>query len=213
MRGRSSSKSHHAHALRASTPVRRGTGLRIIAGTLKGRRIASAAWEGLRPTSDRLRETLFNVLAEEIVGARVLDGFAGTGAVGLEALSRGARHVTFADRDRRTLDLIADNIDRCGLTGGYTIVRADLDGGSGEPFTTVFDVVLLDPPYGMDPTGALRVVAPSVVPGGLLVLEHATRDTPPEVAADLRHVRRVTAGDSTLSFYRRGPQSAAGSDE
>ncbi len=79
--------------------------IRIIAGSLKGRRLASPDWPGLRPTSDRLRETLFNVLADTVVGARVLDGFAGTGAVGIEAISRGAAHVTFVERDPRAVDL------------------------------------------------------------------------------------------------------------
>ena len=81
--------------------------MRIIAGQLKGRRIASPAWDGLRPTSDRLRETLFNVLAPRIEGARVLDAFAGTGALGFEALSRGAAHVEFVDADPRATAAIA----------------------------------------------------------------------------------------------------------
>ena len=75
--------------------------MRVIAGALKGRRLKSPTWDGLRPTSDRLRETLFNVIAPRVAGARVLDGYAGTGAVGIEALSRGARQVTFVERDRR----------------------------------------------------------------------------------------------------------------
>ena len=75
--------------------------MRVIAGTFKGRRLAAPTWEGLRPTSDKLRETLFNVLAPRIASARVLDGFAGTGALGIEALSRGAAHVTFIEKNRR----------------------------------------------------------------------------------------------------------------
>ena len=81
--------------------------MRVIAGALKGRRLQAPAWEGLRPTSDKLRETLFNVLAPRIGGARVLDGYAGTGAVGIEALSRGAAHVTFVERDPRAAALAA----------------------------------------------------------------------------------------------------------
>ena len=84
--------------------------MRIIAGTLKGRRLEAPDWDGLRPTSDRLRETLFNVLAPRIRGARVLDGYAGTGAVGIEALSRGAAHVTFVERDPRAVALIEANL-------------------------------------------------------------------------------------------------------
>jgi 16S rRNA G966 N2-methylase RsmD len=89
--------------------------MRIIAGSLKGRRIDAPDWNGLRPTSDKLRETLFNVVAPWIAGARLLDGYAGTGAVGIEALSRGAAHVTFVERDPRALKLIQANLEQCGI--------------------------------------------------------------------------------------------------
>ena len=87
-----------------------GIAMRVIAGTLKGRRLKTPTWDGLRPTSDKLRETLFNVLAPRVAGARVLDGYAGTGAVGIEAISRGAAHVTFVESDRRAQALIAANL-------------------------------------------------------------------------------------------------------
>src|SRR5207247_5129937 len=99
--------------------------MRVIAGSLKGRRLKAPDWEGLRPTSDKLRETLFNVLAPRIAGARVLDAYAGTGAVGIEALSRGAREVTFIERDARARALIAENLAHCGVASGYTVVGAD----------------------------------------------------------------------------------------
>src|SRR5512134_1705692 len=125
--------------------------MRVIAGSLKGRRLKTPTWEGLRPTSDTLRETLFNVLAPRVSAARVLDGFAGTGGLGIEALSRGAAHVTFVERDRRAQALIAENLALCGIVGGYAIIRASFDRGldtvrSGPGFTP-FDIVLLDPPY------------------------------------------------------------------
>ena len=88
--------------------------MRVIAGELKGRRLKTPKWEGLRPTSDKLRETLFNVVAQRVAGARVLDMYAGTGAIGIEALSRGAAHVTFIDFDARALKLIAENLRHCG---------------------------------------------------------------------------------------------------
>ena len=100
--------------------------MRVIAGQFKGRRLKAPSWEGLRPTSDKLRETLFNIVAPRIEGARVLDGFAGTGALGLEALSRGASHVTFVETDRRAAALIAENLAVCGVRDGYTIERGDL---------------------------------------------------------------------------------------
>src|SRR5207245_8567091 len=98
--------------------------MRVIAGTFKGRRLKAPSWEGLRPTSDKLRETLFNILAPRIDGARVLDGYAGTGAIGIEALSRGASHVAFVERDRRAQALIAENLAACGVTNGYANIRA-----------------------------------------------------------------------------------------
>src|SRR5215475_968605 len=98
--------------------------MRIISGTLKGRQLETLKWDGLRPTSDKLRETVFNVLAQRIQDARVLDGFAGTGAVGIEALSRGAAHVTFVEHDPRAVALIEANLRRCGVVDRYAIIRA-----------------------------------------------------------------------------------------
>src|SRR5512144_2675602 len=100
--------------------------MRIIAGEFKGRRLEAPEWEGLRPTSDKLRETLFNVLALRVSGARVVDGFAGTGALGIEALSRGAARATFIERDPRALRLIKGNLERCAVPAErYVIIRGD----------------------------------------------------------------------------------------
>ena len=98
--------------------------MRMIAGTLKGRRLDAPSWDGLRPTSDKLRETLFNVLAPRIAEASFLDGYAGTGAVGIEALSRGAASVTFVERDPRAVALIESNLQRCAVSDRYAIIRA-----------------------------------------------------------------------------------------
>src|SRR5581483_6523648 len=122
--------------------------MRVIAGTLKGRRLKAPRWEGLRPTSDKLRETLFNILAPRIAGARVLDAFAGTGAIGIEAMSRGAAHVTFADADPRALKLISRNLAHCGVTDRYAIIRIRLGERSPQSLNTgAFDLALIDPPY------------------------------------------------------------------
>lgn len=181
--------------------VTRAQHLRIIAGELKGRRLAGPDWAGLRPTSDRLRETLFNVLAGTVRGARVLDGFAGTGAVGIEALSRGAAHVTFLERDARALALIGENLGRCGVRDGYTVLRGDAE-RAGAGLGAVFDLVFLDPPYDRDPAAVVQRLAGLVAPAGRLIIEHATRSTPAEEAGGLVRTRTVTAGDSALSFYR-----------
>jgi 16S rRNA (guanine966-N2)-methyltransferase len=176
--------------------------LRVIAGDLKGRRLKAPTWEGLRPTSDKLRETLFNILAPRVAGARVLDGYAGTGAVGIEALSRGAAHVTFVERDRRAVRLIRENLAICRLERGYTIEDGDLLSVLRRPgMAASFELILLDPPYDITNTAdALAAAVPCLAEGGLLVLERATRrelDVPP----GLDRVRDVTSGDSSLTFF------------
>ena len=176
--------------------------MRIIAGTLKGRRLKTPSWDGLRPTSDKLRETLFNILAPRIAGARVLDGYAGTGAVGIEALSRGAAMVTFVENDRRAQTLIAENLAHCGVTNGYAIIRATVARAIDDYGTTkAFDIVLLDPPYEDEPGAVIAAAGDVLAPGGLLVLEHARRRPTPDSAGPLGRVRGVTSGDSALAFY------------
>ncbi len=176
--------------------------MRVIAGTLKGRRLKSPTWDGLRPTSDKLRETLFNILAPRMDGARVLDGYAGTGALGIEAISRGASMVTFADSDRRAQALIADNLAHCGVTNGYAIIRATAARAIDEFGAASLDVILLDPPYDDVQVDSVIATAGEVLaPDGLLVFEHARRRAAPETAGPLVRVRQVTSGDSTLSFY------------
>jgi 16S rRNA (guanine(966)-N(2))-methyltransferase RsmD len=177
-------------------------GIRIIAGSLKGRRLATPTWEGLRPTSDRLRETLFNVLAPHISAARFLDAYAGTGAVGIEALSRGAAHVTFVEHDRRAQQLIELNLRAAGVPQDrYAIIRAGFAGAAAQ-LEPRFDILFLDPPYGAaELVEALTAAAPLVAGGARLVLEHATRDPAPETLASLRRTRTLTQGDSALAFY------------
>jgi 16S rRNA (guanine(966)-N(2))-methyltransferase RsmD len=176
--------------------------MRVIAGTFKGRRLKPPTWDGLRPTSDKLRETLFNIVAPRVSGARVLDGFAGTGAVGIEALSRGAAHVTFIDADRRATALIAQNLALCGIVDRYVIEHGPLDRLVRKmPTSERFDLIVLDPPYDAPGvTDALAAAAERLAPGGTLVLERATRRTS-ETPPTLLRVRDVKSGDSTLTFY------------
>ena len=181
--------------------------MRIIAGQFKGRRLKTPSWDGLRPTSDKLRETLFNILAPRIEGARVLDGYAGTGAVGIEALSRGAAHVTFVEQNRRAVALIEQNLAACGVQQGYTIDCGDVASALRRlPAEARFDLILLDPPYDDDKvTDALAAAARRLADGGVLVLERATR-CEPEVPEALTRVRDVKSGDSTLTFMTMDTQ-------
>lgn len=178
--------------------------IRIIAGQWRGRKLQTPDWAGLRPTSDRLRETLFNILAPRIEGARVLDAYAGTGAVGIEALSRGAAHVTFVERDPRAVALIEGNLRALGVTDRYAIIRAgfaaapELDRLAGP-----VDIVFVDPPYGAAELIEALGAAERLVTGTtLLVVEHATRDAAPEKTGTLVRTRELTQGDSALAFYR-----------
>ena len=194
--------------------------MRVIAGFLKGRRLASPSWDGLRPTSDKLRETLFNLLAPRIAGARVLDGYAGTGAIGIEALSRGASAVTFVDSDRRAQALVEENLARCGIAEGYAIIRERveraLDTLRDRARSAPFDLVLLDPPYNRRPGGSggpggpgdpgefdtvLAAAGVVMAADGLLVLEHSRKRATPEAAGVLVRTREVTSGDSALTLY------------
>jgi 16S rRNA (guanine966-N2)-methyltransferase len=171
--------------------------MRVISGELKGRRLKTPKWAGLRPTSDKLRETLFNVVAPRVAGARVLDHYAGTGAIGIEALSRRASHVTFVDNDPRALKLIEDNLRHCGVRDRYVIIRTpqSLQAGS-------IDLAVLDPPYDEpDLTASIAAAEPLIAPGGLLVLEHARRHPAPAQVGRLRMSRDLLSGDSALAFY------------
>src|SRR3954464_11824637 len=146
--------------------------MRVIAGYYRGRNLRSPPSMQVRPTSDRLRETLFNVLAPRIEGARFLDLCAGSGAVGIEALSRGAAHVTFVDRSRKMCGLIESNLDLCGVPEDETEVvlseaaeflrRTSTRGGEG------WDVVYFDPPYSID---YLPVMLALAAPGATLLKE------------------------------------------
>ncbi|MDR1989740.1 MAG: 16S rRNA (guanine(966)-N(2))-methyltransferase RsmD [Acidobacteriaceae bacterium] len=180
--------------------------MRIIAGTLKGRRLDAPTWTGLRPTSDKLRETLFNVLAPRIAGARVLDLFAGTGALGIEAMSRGAASVTFVESHPRAARLIDANLSRCGIREGCAIIRASAHRAvesliSSSSSFVPFDIILLDPPYDHAPLEALRGVDTLLASDGVAVLEHARRTESPAASGRLELTRVLTSGDSALSFY------------
>jgi 16S rRNA (guanine966-N2)-methyltransferase len=193
--------------------------MRIVAGTLRGRTVDGPKWDGLRPTSDSLRETLFNVLGPTIGGLRVLDAFAGTGAVGLEALSRGARDVTFVDADPRAIKLIEQNISKLGVENACGTIRGDFMTLSAR---APFDLIFLDPPYelaGLE--RAMRRAAGWVVDGGRVVLEHSRRREPPDgveavgaAGIALTKYRTLTAGDSALSFYTAtlSPAASAASE-
>ena len=183
--------------------------MRVIAGTFKGRRLLAPRWTSLRPTSDKVKETLFNVLAPEIRDVRVLDAYAGTGALGIEALSRGAQTATFIERDPRARDLIVENLAHCGILEGCAIIRASVTRGLDTlrqtPAFVPFDIVLLDPPYELEAADALTGIEAVTRPGGLVVLEHARRRPSPDMVGHLVRTRELPSGDTALTFYRCRP--------
>jgi len=176
--------------------------MRIIAGELKGRKLHTPQWQGLRPTSDKLRETLFNVVSARVPGARVLDLYSGTGAIGLEALSRGAAHVTFVDADRRAVALIEQNLQHCGVADRYAIIRFRLVPEAPTLPAGSFDLIVLDPPYDEpDLAAAVAATMPLIAPDGLVILEHTRRRPSPDRVGPLSRTREVISGDSALALY------------
>jgi len=176
--------------------------VRIVAGSRKGHRIAAPKGAATRPTGDRVREAVFSIIGP-VEGAAVLDLFAGSGALGLEAISRGARHATFVESDPRALRVLRENVALCGVENACTMVRDDVLGfAERHPGMAAFDLILLDPPYDFRQLDAALAEAGGVLaPGGLIVLEHSRRREPPAAPDHLAHRRTVTAGDSALAFY------------
>ena len=178
--------------------------MRIIAGRFKGRVLHSFKGRNIRPTSDRLRETLFNILQKELSGASVWDAFAGTGALGLEALSRGAGFVLFTERSRQAVKLLLKNVNLLGITGETEVIHADaIDWVATTGHR--FDIIFLDPPYDFRSyvdlaraIGAARVCNPA----GTVVLEHYKVSSGVEKLVETcRPYRQVHQGDSVLSFF------------
>jgi 16S rRNA (guanine966-N2)-methyltransferase len=191
---------------------------RVIAGTARGIRLA-APGPATRPLGDRVKQTLFAVLDADLRDARVLDLFAGSGAAGIESLSRGARSATFVERDRDAVRVIADNLDRTHLAPRGSVVRAEALGwlatrsGADEPW----DVVILDPPYAETNLLARALEAlgrPGVVaPGGRVVAKHFWRDAPAARIGLLASERERRFGETALTFYRAGSDEGASEEE
>lgn len=187
---------------------------RVIAGSAKGVRLA-APGPGTRPLADRVKQTLFAVLEPELDGAVVLDLFAGSGAGGIEALSRGAARAVFVEKDGGAARVVAENLRRAKLTAQGDVVRRDAIGwladASGAAAAGPFDIVLVDPPYA-DVDGlvhALELVGARLAPGGLVIAKHFWRDAPPARPGLLASVRERRFGETALTFYRRQDWAAA----
>jgi 16S rRNA (guanine966-N2)-methyltransferase len=185
--------------------------MRVIAGIYKGRRLKSPPSMQVRPTSDRLRETLFNVIAPRIEGIRFLDLCAGSGAVGIEALSRGVSHATFVDRSRKMCGLVESNLDLCRIPEDQTeVVNATAEDFLKQDKNRqvgTWDIIFFDPPYSHNYLDVLRLIgnetSKQLDRDGLLIAEHHHKNELPEKVGDLTRVRILKQGDSALSFYER----------
>ena len=184
--------------------------VRIIAGKYRGRRLKSPPSLGTRPTSDRLRETLFNILAPRIAGARFLDLCAGSGAIGIEALSRGAAHATFVDKSRKMYALIEHNLEALKIDDReFEVVTSEAakflrrcEQKGSQPF----DIIFFDPPYAADYETGLDCVGENTATllgeDGLMVVEHRKKRELAAEFGELERYRLLKQGDSCLSFYR-----------
>lgn len=180
--------------------------MRIISGIYRGRVIKSPPDNKTRPTSDRLRETLFNVLAPRIdEETRFLDLCAGTGAIGIEALSHGVAFVTFVDRSKKSCAIIEENLDKLDVPESTTeILGLDADNFTGREHKKGWDIAFFDPPYDSDYSLVLHEFGHNKTllnDGGVLVVEHHSKKQVPDEVGEIRRWRVLKQGETSLSFY------------
>ena len=191
--------------------------MRVVAGTYRSRQLIAPRGTATRPTSDRLRETLFNVLAPRLEGARFADLYAGSGAVGLEALSRGASFCCFAERAPAAISAIRANLAALRITVGWRLETRAVAHTLERLAETAdrFDIIFLDPPYEgtADYTATLESIAREhtkvLRPDALVIAEHARRSSLPQGFLQLRRTRVLEQGDAALSFFAISPEIPA----
>ena len=185
--------------------------MRVTAGTFKG--LSLTVPPNIRPTEGRVRQAFFNILRDVVPGARVLDGFAGSGALGIEALSRGAASATFVEQDTECVLAIRANLEKLGdnfSRASRRVVHADFERGVRllAQSKAVFDLVLLDPPYRTDEgKKALNDLYryAMLAPGAILAVEHERRSELPETVGSIRRLKQHRYGETVLSFYQVFP--------
>lgn len=177
--------------------------MRVITGTARGRKLAALEGLEVRPTTDMVKEAMFSIIQFEVEGANVLDLFAGSGQLGIEALSRGARFCVFVDRSRDSQNIVRQNLQTTGLAKQSRVAAMDYGAflrSTGE----VFDIALLDPPYGKGLLQeALPLLAPRMNPGGAILCESPRGEALPEEAGGFRIKKTYSYGKIALTLYRR----------
>lgn len=177
--------------------------MRVITGSARGHRLWTLSGRETRPTSESVKEAMMNVIQFEIEGANVLDLFAGTGQLGIEALSRGARHATFVDNSGRCTGVISDNLEHTKLLDSASIYKSDVNGWlltADGPF----DIVIADPPYKK---GILKDTLPLIVPlmhpSGIIICETFSEEDLPESAGEFEKIREYKYGKRKLTVYKK----------
>ena len=180
----------------------RPAGVRVVGGRFRGRRLETLPGLDLRPTSDRVKEALFSALGPFPAGARVVDCFAGTGALGIEALSRGAERVVFIDASRDSLNAARWNIEQTGFGDRAHAVLSKAESYLKKP-SGPYDIVFLDPPYAEELQPLLELVGAAGIlnPDSIVIAEHFKKQTSPEKAGSLSLFREARYGDTVLAFY------------
>jgi 16S rRNA (guanine(966)-N(2))-methyltransferase RsmD len=187
--------------------------MRVIAGSAGGVRLVAPRDPETRPITDRVKETLFGILGERVIDARAIDLYAGSGAIGIEALSRGATHCTFVERGRDALAALRENLRRAGVDDDATVIGADvmraLERGDGDRY----DLAFMDPPYAERAIlPALERLVPKLRVGGTVVVKHFWRSGPPAVAG-LTTWRQRRFGETALTFLERVAPPGPGGEE
>ncbi|HTN54160.1 MAG TPA: 16S rRNA (guanine(966)-N(2))-methyltransferase RsmD [Anaeromyxobacter sp.] len=176
---------------------------RIIAGSARGRRLTVPRGSATRPTSDKVRGAVFNVLGQFFEGGEVLDLYAGTGALALEALSRGCARAVCVEADRAAAEALRRNAEACGFGDRVQVVQGRVGEAVGRLAGGRFALAFVDPPYAEGPEGALEALGRLLAPGGRAVAEHDVRRPPPDRAGPLALLDRRRYGDTGISIYQR----------
>ena len=189
--------------------------MRVITGTARGRRLRTLEGSDVRPTTDRVKEAVFSVIQFDIEGRRILDLFAGSGQMGIEALSRGASEAVFVDNSPASVAVVRENLKICGLNRASVVVQGDaLSYLTPRAGREEFDFAFLDPPYGK---GILQSVLPAVAsvmkPGGAIICESPSDEDMPECAGEFAVDRQYRYGRIMITFYRKPVPENGGDDE
>ncbi len=180
--------------------------MRVIGGAARGRKLLSVPGQGTRPIADRVKESLFNILGPEVEGCLFLDLFAGTGSVGIEALSRGARQAVFVEQDRRAVKVIGNNLQRTGLAEGAKVIRADVFKFLRQPPAEKFDIIYVAPPQyrGLWARTLHALERRDILAeDGLVVVQIHPKEFEPLNLGDLRLIDQRRYGSTVLCFYAR----------